>query len=220
MNPVMPSILTGRFFELETKLKEFASCGVEMIHLDVMDGHFVPNLSFGPSWVKDIKTVYPFAVDAHLMVDNPVSVVPWFIKAGADWVSIHVELADQIDTCLIMMRQAKVRCGLVVNPDTAIEDVFPFLDKLDYCLLMSVYPGYGGQAFIPKTLGKIKALRKEIDKRQAPCLIQVDGGIKKENASSVIEAGADWLVVGSALYGAEQIDVYYNEIMNAFGEKK
>lgn len=220
MNSILPSILTSRFFDLESKLKLFASKGVGMIHLDVMDAHFVPNLSFGPSMIKDIKTVFPFLIDAHLMVDNPLRVVPWFIQAGADWLSIHIETNDNIDECLKMMKNADVRCGLVLNPDTNIEIVFPYLKQLDYCLLMSVFPGYGGQVFIPETISKIAILKKEIMRQNTSCLIQVDGGINKQNLHNILEAGADCVVVGSALYNAANFDNYLSELKAIFGENE
>ncbi len=220
MNPIFPSILSGHFYDLESKLRTFSSCGIEAIHLDVMDGHFVPNLSFGPAMIRDIKTVAPFIVDAHLMVDNPLRIAPWFIEAGADWISIHVEIKEQAAGCISLMKQSGKRAGLVINPDTPVQELFPFLSQIDYVLLMSVFPGYGGQSFILDSLTRISMLKDEIMAQRAECLIQVDGGLSHLNVGDVVNAGADLVVVGSALYGAAESGVYIERLLRAFGEKK
>jgi len=220
LNPIFPSILSSHFYDLETKLHSFASCGIEVIHLDVMDGHFVPNLSFGPAIIRDIKAIVPYKVDTHLMVSNPLRVVPWFIEAGSDWISIHIEIKAQIDDCVALIKAAGKKAGLVLNPDTSVHEVFPYLDQIDYILLMSVFPGYGGQGFITESIARIYALRKEIDCQKANCLLQVDGGINQLNAKNIVEAGADLIVVGSALYGTENIAVCVENLLRAFGEKK
>lgn len=220
MNPIFPSILSCHFYELETKLRSFASLGIEAIHLDVMDGHFVPNLSFGPAMVRNIKALHPFLVDAHLMVSNPIEVVPWFIKAGADWISVHVEISRQVKDCLFMIKEAGVRAGLVINPDTEIQDLYPLLHFCDYVLLMSVFPGQGGQTFIPETLARIRNVKTEIDNQKVKCLLQVDGGINHSNIEAIADSGADLFVVGSALSGAVNSKEYLEKLMLAFGEQK
>lgn len=220
MNPIFPSILSGHFYDLESKLSQFASGGIDTIHLDVMDGHFVPNLSFGPAMVKDLKHSRSFLVDAHLMVSEPLRMLPWFIEAGADWISVHVEIKEQIADCIATMKSAGVRTGLVLNPDTAVSEVFPYLSQLDYVLLMSVFPGYGGQAFIPAVLEKVHSLKDEITEQNVSCQIQVDGGVKVENIHNLVRAGVDLVVVGSALYGAADSVLYLKKLLEAFGEKK
>lgn len=214
MNPIFPSILSTRFFDLEAKLAAFAAAGIEFIHLDVMDGHFVDQISFGPSLARAVKERFPFAIDAHLMVSNPDKAVPHFLRAGADWISFHAEAAAEPAALLRLIRQGGRRAGLVLNPDTPLERLRPFWPDLDYVLLMSVFPGYGGQSFIPATLERVAELRQEIDRRGAGCLLQVDGGINPVIAGRLRRAGADLLVVGTALYGAEDIAGRIREFAN------
>ncbi len=218
MNPIFPSILSDHFYNIETKLNSFASCGIETIHLDIMDGHFVPNLSFGPAMVRDLKSKFPFHVDAHLMVTNPVRVLPWFLEAGADWISFHLEIKDQIRDCMTILKETQVKTGLVLNPDTPVTSAFPYLEDIDYILLMSVFPGYGGQKFIPDTLSRIQTLKKEINSQKSNCLIQVDGGINRSNAGQIAVSGADLIVVGSALDSKANIKEMINELKQPFGE--
>lgn len=206
MNPVMPSILTTNFFDLESKLTEFRNAGIDHLHLDVMDGHFVENMAFGPSAVKALKSRFDFAVDAHLMVDNPSRVVPWFIEAGADCISIHIETNDRIGENLELIRNNGRKCGLVLNPDTDVNKIDPYLKDLNYILLMSVFPGYGGQSFIEETYRRIATVKEKTESMNSECLIQVDGGVKSENIDKVAEAGADLFVVGTYLYNASDAE--------------
>lgn len=205
MNPLFPSILSTDFFDLEAKLRQFAANGIEFIHLDVMDGHFVDNISFGPSLARAIKGKFPFRLDAHLMVSNPEKMIPHFIAAGADWLSVHVEVAGDTAGLLKMIRDGGCGAGLVLNPDTPLERLWPFLDAVDHVLLMSVFPGFGGQAFIPGTLERAARVKREIAGRQSRCRLQVDGGINSANAALLHEAGADLFVVGTSLFQAENI---------------
>jgi ribulose-phosphate 3-epimerase len=216
MNPLFPSILSTNFFNLETKLQAFAAHGIEFIHLDVMDGHFVEQISFGPSLARAIKERFPFQLDAHLMVSNPEKAIPHFIRAGADWISFHAEAAAEPAGLLRLVRDAGRRAGLVLNPDTPLERVRPFLGALDYILLMSVFPGYGGQSFIPGTLERAAQLKKWIRSQDSGCLLQVDGGINPANAAQLLAAGADLFVVGTSLFNAddiaEKIDQFSNQL--------
>jgi ribulose-phosphate 3-epimerase len=205
MNPLFPSILSTDFFDLEAKLREFAACGVDFIHLDIMDGHFVDALSFGPSMARAIKKKFPFRLDAHLMVSNPERMIPQFIQAGADWLSFHAEAAGDTAGLLRLIRASGRRAGLVLNPDTPLERLWPFLGAADYILLMSVFPGRGGQSFIPGTLDRVALLKKEVAARGDGCLLQVDGGINPANAARLKEAGADLFVVGTSLFNADDI---------------
>jgi ribulose-phosphate 3-epimerase len=214
MNPVFPSILATNFFDLEAKLRAFEEWGIEVIHLDVMDGHFVDTISFGPSMAKAIKEKFPFRLDAHLMVSNPEQAIPHFLKAGVDWLSFHAEAAGDTSGLLQSIHDRGCRAGLVLNPDTPLERLFPFLHSLDYVLLMSVFPGYGGQAFIPNTLERVVQMKNAIAQRGSGCLLQVDGGINTANAALVKEAGADLIVVGTSLFNAADIKEKVGEFAN------
>ena len=145
MNPIFPSILSTDFFDLEAKLREFEACGIDFLHLDIMDGHFVDTISFGPSMARAIKAKFAFHLDAHLMVGNPEKMIPHFIQAGVDWLSFHAEAAGDAAGLLRLVRESGCRAGLVLNPDTPLERLQPFLGAADYFLLMSVFPGRGGQ---------------------------------------------------------------------------
>ncbi len=205
MSFLCPSILSTRFFDLESRLQQMVACAIDQLHLDVMDGHFVEAISFGPSLCRAIKERFPVAVDAHLMVDNPDRQIPQFIAAGADAISIHAEWSGDIAAALEQIRAVGLRAGLVVNPATPLEPLFLHLDRLDYALVMSVVPGRGGQAFLPGSTEKVAALRGEIDRRRLPCTIGVDGGIQLPQVGALRRAGADWLVVGTYLYGAADL---------------
>lgn len=215
MNPIFPSILTTTHFDLGSRMDRFQSAGITHLHLDVMDGHFVPNMAFGPATVPAVKNAYGMAVDAHLMVDQPRTVVPWFLDAGADWISFHLEVEPEPGFLLDLIRARGCRAGLVINPDTPVEGLFPWLGKLDYVLLMSVFPGYGGQAFMPRTLDRVAELVRERQRRALDFLIQVDGGIRQEEASRLFGLGADCLVVGTYLYNAPDIEQRVRELRDA-----
>ena len=212
MNPVFPSILSTDYFDLEDKLRQFEKNKIDFIHLDVMDCHFVENISFVPAAVKAIKAKYKFNVDSHLMVSDPGRMIPWFAKAGSDWISIHIE-TGQTKEHIAAIKKNGAKAGLVLNPDSDIESVFPYLKDIDYVLLMSVYPGFGGQEFIASTLEKVSRLKKEIQ-RVGDCLIQVDGGVNLENAGALKAAGNDLFVIGTYLYGSGNIKQTLTEILN------
>ncbi len=214
-SPIFPSILSSNYFNLESRLQTFVAHGVEFIHLDVMDGHFVNNLSFGPAAVKAIKSQFPLKVDAHLMVDQPERMIPWFLDAGADWVSFHLEVPGNVSYNIAQIKERGARVGLALNPDMPIERVFPYLATIDYVLLMSVFPGYGGQKFIPATLERVTQLKQQIAHLNAPCLIQVDGGINTEHAAQLCLAGADLFVIGTFLYNAENIAKTIEDVLNS-----
>lgn len=206
MHPVFPSILSTDYFNLEGRLKTFATQHIDFIHLDVMDGHFVPNLSFGPAAVKAIKDHFPFKIDAHLMVDPPEHMIPWFIKKGADWISFHLEAQGDVNANIAAIKDAGREAGLVLNPDTPVENVFPYLERIDFVLIMSVFPGYGGQSFIEETYSRVAQLKKEILARSTQCLIQVDGGVNDKNIAQLKNAGADLFVIGTFLFNAADVE--------------
>ena len=215
MNPLFPSILSTNFFDLEAKLREFEKSHIDFIHLDVMDGHFVDTISFGPGLARALKEKFHFRLDAHLMVGNPAKTIPHFIKAGVDWVSFHVETAAGDTPGLIkMIRDGNCRAGLALNPGTSLEQVRPFVSAVDYILVMSVFPGYGGQQFITASLERVAQLKKEIVSRKSRCLLQVDGGINMANAGLLKEAGADLFVVGTSLFQADDIEKTVKNFLN------
>lgn len=207
LNPVFPSILSTNYFNLESKLSTFQENNIKFIHLDIMDGHFVDNLSFGPSAASSIKAQFPFNIDSHLMVNNPAKMIPKFIKAGSDWISFHLEVVENSDVLPIiqMIKTSGCGVGIALNPDKEIETVFPFLDRIDFVLLMSVFPGFGGQSFIPSTLERIARLKNQIIQTQSNVLIQVDGGINDSNIHDIKSAGADLFVIGTFLFNSDHI---------------
>ncbi len=216
-NPVFPSILSTNYFNLESRLRAFQSQGIDFIHLDIMDGHFVENLSFGPSAITAIKSAFDFKFDSHLMVSNPGKMIPWFIRAGSEWVSFHVEAAQndrEIRDHIRFIKSHQRKAGLVLNPDSGVEKVFPFLSDIDYVLLMSVFPGYGGQSFIPSTTQRVARLKEQITARGCNCSIQVDGGINTSNIESLKAAGTDLFVIGTFLYNSTDISKTIQELQN------
>lgn len=212
--PVFPSILTTNFFDLQEKLSLFETHHIDFIHLDVMDGHFVDNISFGPSAAKAIKSRFKFKIDAHLMVSNPGKMIPQFIAAGSDWISFHLETDEDMAKNISLITQAGRKPGLVLNPDTPVEKVFPYLDVVHYVLIMSVFPGRGGQKFIPAAVDRVIQLKNEIKKRGLGCLIQVDGGINTSNIADLEKAGANYFVIGTFLYNSSNIGNTLIEIEN------
>jgi ribulose-phosphate 3-epimerase len=214
MNPVFPSILATNFFNLQAKLSAFAKSRINFIHLDIMDGHFVDNISFGPAIARAIKEKFPFSLDVHLMVSNPAKMIPHFIESGADWLSVHVETDDDCGDLIGIIKENGRRAGLVLNPDTPLERVQPFLKRIDYVLLMSVFPGFGGQQFITDTLERVRQVRQELLSQQSPCLLQVDGGITLDNVSLLKEAGAELFVIGTHLYNADNIEEKIGQFLN------
>ena len=192
------SILNCDFSRLGSEIKAVEEAGVDAFHLDVMDGHFVPNISFGPPVTKHLRNLTKLPLRAHLMIADPVRYAPKFIETGADEVLYHIEVADS-DTLPKLLELGKP-IGISMNPDTHLESVYPILPKLSQVLLMSVYPGFGGQRFIPETLFRIETLKREIERQGLSVPVSVDGGVNPETASAVRDAGADILIVGSALF--------------------
>ena len=199
---IAPSVLSADFGRLAEEVSAAEAAGADWLHLDVMDGHFVPNLSMGPDVVKAIRRATTIPLDVHMMVSDPGRYAPRFIEAGADWVSIHHEACPEPREVIADIRTRGARPSLAVSPDTPVAVLAPTAAELDMVLVMSVYPGFGGQRFIPGSLGKLAEARALRDRLGARFLIEVDGGITIENAAEAARAGADVLVAGTTIFGA------------------
>lgn len=197
---IAPSILAADFAHLADEVARVAPES-DLLHVDVMDGHFVPNISIGPAVVTSLRPVTDLYLDCHLMIENPGDFLDQFAKAGADSCTVHVELGDP-RPLFDRMRAHGMRVGLVLNPETPLDAVVPFLEEIDILLFMSVHPGFGGQAFLPEVLDKLRAARAIVDERELPVELEIDGGINLETAPLAAAAGADILVAGSAVFGA------------------
>ncbi|MBK5289883.1 MAG: ribulose-phosphate 3-epimerase [Acidimicrobiia bacterium] len=199
MGKIAPSILACDFSELAAEVDRVAA-EADLLHVDVMDGHFVPNLSIGAPVVKCLRPRTDLYLDCHLMIDNPGDLLDDFAAAGADSCTVHVELGDP-RPLFDRMRAHGMRVGLVLNPETPFDAVVSYLDEIDILLFMSVHPGFGGQAFLPEVLDKVRAAREIVDERKLPVELEIDGGINLETAPLAAAAGADILVAGSAIFG-------------------
>ena len=203
MVKISPSVLAADFSKLGQEVADIERAGADMVHLDVMDGKFVTNISFGFPVIEALRKNSGMIFDVHLMIDKPEVYIDRFIDAGADIVTFHTEATDDVDTALDIIKKRGKKAAISVKPATPIETVYPYLEKCDMVLVMTVEPGYGGQALIPETLEKVRKLRAEITKRGLEIDVQVDGGIKPENAKDAIEAGANVLVAGSSVFKAQ-----------------
>jgi ribulose-phosphate 3-epimerase len=200
MRLIAPSILSADFTRLKEEILAVEAAGADWIHADVMDGHFVPNITFGPLVVAAVRQVTALPIDVHLMIANPDRFIAEFAKAGATHISVHVETCVHLNRTLQLIRDCGARPGVVLNPATPIEAVRWVLEYLDFVLVMSVNPGFGGQAFIPNSIARIAELRQMVAGMGLQTLIEVDGGVSAQNAAEIGAAGADVLVAGSAIF--------------------
>ena len=215
MVKIAPSILAADFARLGEEIAAVEAAGADLLHVDVMDGHFVPNLTIGPPVIKAIKAVTKLPLDVHLMVEQPDALLPDFIDAGSDNLTVHVEACRHLHRTIQSIKDAGVRASVVLNPATSLYALDEILLEVDMVLLMSVNPGFGGQRFLPATLEKIRTLRAQIEERQLPVAIEVDGGVKADNAADICAAGADVLVAGTAIFGQPDYGAAIRELRAA-----
>ena len=215
MKLIAPSILSADFARLGDEIKAVEAAGADWIHVDVMDGHFVPNITIGPLIVEAVRSVTSLPIDVHLMIENPDNYIPAFAKAGASWISVQIETSVHLNRSVQLIRECGARPGVVLNPSTPIQALEWIIEAVDYVLIMSVNPGFGGQAFITNSLDKIKALRQMIRSKNLNTLIQVDGGVNEKTIADVAAAGVDIFVAGSAIFGSDD----YQKTINSFREK-
>lgn len=209
MVKIAPSILSADFLRLGEEIRAAEEAGVDMLHLDVMDGHFVPNITIGPFVVEAIRKITKLPLDVHLMIEEPDRYIKDFIRAGADLLTVHIEASVHLHRTIHWIKESGIKAGVSLNPATPVWSLDNILHDLDLVLAMSVNPGFGGQDFIPHVLDKIKTLKSMIREKGLQTLIEVDGGIKYENAKDVAKAGADILVMGSGFFNAKD----YRDLM-------
>lgn len=202
---IAPSILSADFGRLAEAVQLVESAGADWIHVDVMDGHFVPNLTVGPPMVEALRKVTSLPLDVHLMMTNPDAFIPEFIDAGADILTVHVETCPHLHRTIQSIKDRNIKAGVTLNPATSAATLEEILGDVDVVLVMSVNPGFGGQQFIPGSLDKIRRIRNMITDSRSPASLEVDGGVNLNNAASVIKAGANILVAGSAIFGSANI---------------
>lgn len=214
MVKIAPSILSADFSRLGEEIKAIETAGADYVHIDVMDGHFVPNITIGPLIVDAVRKVTELPLDVHLMIENPDLYIPEFAKAGADIIVVHQEATAHLHRTIQLIKSLGKRAGVSINPATPVSTLDVILDELDLVLVMTVNPGFGGQSFIRSGLEKVAALRSEIDRRGLSVELEVDGGVKVDNIAEIAAAGADVFVAGSAVFGAEN----YTEVIKKLHE--
>jgi len=212
---IAPSILSSDFSRLKDEIQAVESAGADWLHVDVMDGHYVPNITIGPVVVESIRKVTRLPLDVHLMITDPDKYAPEFIKAGADWVSIHPETCKEPKATLKKIRDLGAKASVAVNPDIPLDKVEAYFPDIDMVLMMTVFPGFAGQAFIEDVLPKITAARRQIKERGLSVLVEADGGIKADNIGRVVQAGAEVIVSGSGIFKTPDYKATIGKMRNA-----
>jgi ribulose-phosphate 3-epimerase len=215
---IAPSILSADFSRLKDEIQAVEAAGADWLHVDVMDGHFVPNITVGPVVVESVRKVTKMPLDVHLMITDPDKYAPEFIMAGADWISIHPDTSKNPNESLQKIRELGAKPAIAVNPDIAIENVSSCFAHIDMILMMTVFPGFAGQAFIADVLPKIEQVRKVIDDRKLPILVEADGGIKADNIHIVVRAGAEVIVSGSGVFKTASYHETLRRMRQALGQ--
>ncbi|MCB0727548.1 MAG: ribulose-phosphate 3-epimerase [Ignavibacteriae bacterium] len=205
MKMICPSILSADFSELKNQIHKAEKGGADIIHCDIMDGNFVPNISFGPRIVSDVNNITELPLDVHLMINSPENFIDDFYKAGADFISVHYENNDHLNRTIFQIKDKGIKAGVVLNPATPVFMLEDIIEYADYVLIMSVNPGFGGQKFIPNCINKIKQLKELISSNNPDCLIEIDGGVGPENIKEISDAGADMIVCGSSVFNTPDI---------------
>jgi ribulose-phosphate 3-epimerase len=214
MKLIAPSILSADFTRLKDEIQAVEAAGADWIHADVMDGHFVPNITFGPMVVEAVRRTTRLPIDVHLMISEPDRYIADFAQAGASYISVHVEACLHLNRTLQLIRDNGVRPGVVLNPATPLESLIWVLEYVDYVLVMSVNPGFGGQAFIPNSVDRIKALHRQIAEKDLKILIEVDGGVSAKTIADIAAAGADVFVAGSAIFRSKDYGAAIRTLRN------
>lgn len=214
MKLLAPSILSADFTNLSQQLRLVEMAGADLIHCDVMDGHFVPNISFGPSIVKTINKITNIPLDVHLMIKNPDNYIPAFVEAGANYISVHFEEVVHLNRTINRIKELGVKAGVVINPSTPVNLLSDIVEDVDFILIMSVNPGFGGQKFITNSLNKIRQCVDLREKLNLNFQIEVDGGITKDNVQDVLAAGTDIIVAGASIFNTDNISASVTEFKN------
>ena len=215
MKLIAPSILSADFSKLGHEIAAVETAGADWIHVDVMDGHYVPNITMGPLVVEAVRRSTSLPIDVHLMIENPDRYIPDFIKAGADWIAVHAEASIHLNRSVQLIKAHGARAGVALNPSTPLSALDWVLDDLDFVLIMSVNPGFGGQKFIANSLERIRLLRESIRSRGLSTLIQIDGGVNMDTIAEISSSGVDVFVAGSAIFGSPD----YKAVIDGFRKK-
>jgi ribulose-phosphate 3-epimerase len=215
---IAPSILSADFMRLGDEIRAAEEAGAELVHVDVMDGHFVPNITIGPMFVEGIRKITKLPIDVHLMISDPDKYAHDFASAGSDYITVHAEATTHLHRSVQCIKEEGVKAGVSLNPATPLCSLDYILSDIELVLIMSVNPGFGGQKFIPSALEKIRRLKDTITERNLSVLIEVDGGVKIENAAKITRAGADILVMGSAFFGSGDYSAFIKKLREELGK--